>query len=71
MAFYTQGILFCTYIGTVQVHIALLKFYKQTAFIKSRQECFRLKHEQILTQFEEINLFITMLINRQVYFAER
>ena len=29
MAFYTQGILYCTYIyiGTVQVHIALLKFY--------------------------------------------
>ena len=28
MAFYTQGILYCTYIyiGTVQVHIALLKF---------------------------------------------
>ena len=33
MAFYTQGILFCTYIGTVQVHIALLKFYMQTALL--------------------------------------
>ena len=29
MAFYTQGILYCMYIyiGTVQVYIALLKFY--------------------------------------------
>ena len=26
MAFYTQGILYCWYIGTAQVHIALLKF---------------------------------------------
>ena len=33
MAFYTQGILFSTYIGTVQVHIALLKFYMQTALL--------------------------------------
>ena len=33
MAFYTQGILYCTYIyiGTVQVHIALLKFDMLTA----------------------------------------
>ena len=29
MVFYTQGILYCTYIGTVQVHIAFLKFYMQ------------------------------------------
>ena len=65
MAFYTQGILFCTYISTVQVHIALLKFYMQTALLSHGRKCFRLKHEQ------EINLFITMLINRQVYFAER
>ena len=71
MAFYTQGILFCTYIGTVQVHIALLKFYMQTALLSHGRNVLRLKHEQILTQFEEINLFITMLINRQVYFAER
>ena len=27
------------------------------SIIKSRQECFRLKHEQILTQSEEINFF--------------
>ena len=71
MAFYTQGILFSTYIGTVQVHIALLKFYMQTALLSHGRNVLRLKHEQILTQFEEINLFITMLINRQVYFAER
>ena len=31
MAFYTQGILYCWYIGTAQVHVASLKFYMQTA----------------------------------------
>ena len=73
MVFYTQGILYCTYIGTVQVHIAFLKFYMQKNSItnnKSRQECFRLEHEQILTQFEEIIFFITLLISGQVYIVE-
>ena len=56
MAFYAQGILFCTYIGTVQVHIALLKFYMQTALLSPGRNVLG-QHEQILTQFEEINFF--------------
>ena len=69
-AFYKQGILFFTYIDIVQVHIALLKFYIQTALLSHGRNVSGSNMNKFW-QFEEINFFITMSINRQVYFAER
>ena len=71
MAFYTQGILFCTYIGTVQVHIALLKFYMQTALLSPGRNVLGSNMNRSWHSLKKLIFFITMLLNRQVYFAER
>ena len=71
MAFYTQGILFCTYIGTVQVHIALLKFYMQTALLSPGRNVLGSNMNRFWHSLKKLIFFITMLLNQQVYFAER
>ena len=62
MPFSTQGILYCTYIGTAQVHIALLKFYMKTAYCinKSRYKCFRLKHKFLFVKYNYDDDIVTI-----------